>query len=137
MPRRARTWTGLVAACALVAASAGCRSREIVTERLVITDAQGTPRIFLGVTEEGEAGLLLVDAKGGVRAAVTLIGERAEVSVGGANGRPLVVCTARGDEAAFALRDKDGAVRARLTTGEGEPRLELLDAAGAVVHRAP
>jgi hypothetical protein len=122
----------VLAGAALVLSLAGCQSgpETITAEQIVLTDATGAPRVFLGVTEQG-TGLLVQDAHGKIRAGLSLLpDDTAELSLGdGVHMRAVIA--SRGDRTFLVLRDAEGRDRARVVVLADGARIETIDAAGA------
>jgi len=130
---RPRTLTALLGAALL----AGCATDTIVAQRIVLVDAAGEPRVFLGASDEG-TGLLVYDEAGRIRAGLTLVGDSAELALDDADGELRLVLAARPEQTTLLLRDSEGRDRlvGRVDDALG-PRLSLLAPQGEPVFSKP
>lgn len=126
----------------LMALGTGCASDtvvadQVVAKELILTDGAGEPRVFLGVSDEGN-GLVVYDKAGKVRAGIGLLkDDTSEVILGDAAGKARCVLTHKDGTSVLALRDEAGKVRVRVQLGPNGPLVELSDKDGNVVAKQP
>lgn len=99
--RRAKGWrlaTGVLVVAGLVLCSPAARpllaqgnarqpaQKEILTQKLIVVDKQGNPRITLAVDDANDATLGLLDGKGKVRVSMGTDGTSTSLSVGDSQG---------------------------------------------------
>ena len=83
------------------------QAERVVTEQLILTDAAGRPRVFVGVDQDA-AGLVIYDTDGNARAGLNLIGHEAELTLTDAQGTVGAILIHDGQRARLTLFDGDG-----------------------------
>jgi hypothetical protein len=131
----------------LLTAATADNPGEVKAERFILVDAEGQQYGVMGVSPDGEPGLALMDKKGTVRAALTLVGApgltlydskgkaRAAMEVPSDKPRLRLFDENENTRVAVALSmltltDADGTERAHLAVLDNEPHFAFFDAKG-------
>jgi len=137
LERERRAWRigvgAVVAGLFLAGATASPGVDEVRARRIVVVDAQGTERAFLGLGLDGSPELALRDAQGKERAFLTLgTGGSPWLALRDARGKgQAILSVLPGEGPGLALRDAQGKERIALDVlRDRNPRLALLHAQG-------
>ena len=106
--------------------------------QLVFGDAQGTNRLQIGLSDNGEPVIKLSDAQGQLRAALCVADYGPTISLSDEKGRTRVsIGVDMNDGPALSIRDANGRVRGALLLRDETPHLVIWDAREKPLFHAP
>jgi len=100
--------------------------KVIRAQRFELTDAQGNTRAVMGMSDDGQATLRMLDKEG--KTAVQIDGDGNVVIL--RSGKPKVVVGTTGSDYGVGVYDAEGEFRGGLTMLDDEPMLTMLDSKG-------
>ena len=86
---------------------------------------------------DGDPALVLQDSSGRWRASLAVDGDGPHLLLTSPRGEPSIALTTLRSEASFAMHDRQGRPRVRITVSDAGARMEFLDSNGRVISTLP